>query len=149
MSLLSQLSPDPKSKKKSIRVGRGRSSKRGSTSGKGHKGQKARSGFSLKRGFEGGQMPLSRRLPKFGFNNKNFKTSYEIVNIKQLEKAFKDKQEVSSESLKKKGLILSTKRVKILGSGELKKSLEIKVHKVSRSAQKAIESSGGKVQVIS
>ena len=149
MSLLSELKPLKGSRKVGVRRGRGRGSNAGGTSGKGHKGQRARSGFSLRRGFEGGQMPLYRRLPKFGFNNKNFRTFFEFVNLGTLEKHFDGKQEVTPESLKEKGLVQNTAQVKVLAKGKLTKPLQIKVHKVSASAKKSIESAGGKVEVIS
>ena len=145
MNLLSELRPKSGSTHKKHRVGRGHGSGWGKTSGKGHKGQKARAGAPIRRGFEGGQTPLQIRLPKFGFTNGKFKKVYEIVNLNQLEKF---EGEVNPELLKEKGVIHKTKRVKILGNGEIKKALNIKAHKFSESAKKAIESAGGTIEVI-
>lgn len=142
MSLLKELAPAAGSKHYPKRIGRGLGSGMGGTSTKGGKGQTARSGGKIRRGFEGGQTPLIRRLPKFGFNNKNFEVNYEIVNLAQLSKM---KGEVNPETLKKAGLI-SGKLVKILGKGDLKISLSVKAHRFSESAKKAIESAGGKVE---
>ena len=145
MSLLSELKPKEGSTHKKRRIGRGHSSGWGKTSGKGHKGQKARAGAPIRRGFEGGQTPLHIRLPKFGFTNGQFKKVYEIVNLNQLEKF---EGEVNPETLKTGGVIHKTKRVKILGNGEIKKALTVKAHKFSETAKKAIEAAGGTVEVI-
>lgn len=144
MSLLSQLSPAKGSKHARKRVGRGIGSGLGGFSGKGGKGQTQRSGGSIRRGFEGGQTPLHRRLPKFGFTNVAFATETEIVNLGRLEKLT---GEVNPETLKKAGLIHGT-RVKILGNGEIKKALTVKAHAFSESAKKAIEAAGGKVEIL-
>lgn len=144
MSLLSNLKPKRGSTGYRKRVGRGIGSGLGGTSGKGHKGQKARAGGRVRWGFEGGQTPLMRRLPKFGFSNVNFATEYDILNIGQLERFDK---EVSPETLEAAGL-LRVGRVKILGQGELKKALTVKAHKFSAKAKEAIEKAGGKVEVI-
>ncbi len=145
MSLLESLRPKSGSVKKERRVGRGDSSGWGGTAGKGHKGQKARSGGSIKRGFEGGQTSLVRRLPKFGFTNNQFKTTYEVVNLDQLEKM---SGEITPDSLKAMGFKSKSGLFKVLGRGELKKSLTIKVHKASESAKKAIEAAGGTIEII-
>jgi len=145
MSLLSELKPKEGSTHKKRRIGRGHSSGWGKTSGKGHKGQKARAGAPIRRGFEGGQTPLHIRLPKFGFTNGKFKKVFEIVNLNQLEKF---DGEVNPETLKAGGVTHKTNRVKILGNGEIKKALNIKAHKFSESAKKAIESAGGTIEVI-
>ncbi len=145
MNLLSDLKPNTGSTHKKRRVGRGHSSGWGKTAGKGHKGQKARAGAPIRRGFEGGQTPLQIRLPKFGFTNGRFKKVYEIVNLNQLAKF---DSEVNPETLKEKGVIHQTKRVKILGNGEISKSLTVKAHKFSESAKKAIEAAGGTIEVI-
>ncbi len=145
MSLLSQLSPKKGSVKNSKRVGRGSGSGTGKTSGKGHKGQKARSGGGIRWGFEGGQNPLARRLPKFGFNNKKFETKYAIFNIEQFS-GFTG--EVSPEFLREKGFIKKGERVKILGNGKIETSVSFKAHKFSASAKKAIEQAGGTTEVI-
>lgn len=144
MSLLSTLHPKSGATHKKKRIGRGNGSGLGGTAGKGHKGQKARAGGSILRGFEGGQMPLARRLPKFGFSNANFKKVYEIVNLKDLEGLTGD---VTPEVLQSKGLV-NKGPVKILGQGEIKSALNIKAHKFSKTAKAAIEAAGGKVEVI-
>ena len=145
MSLLSKLSRPAGSRKTKKRLGRGKGSGKGGTSGKGHKGQKARKGVSIKSGFEGGTMSLSRRLPKFDFTNARFKTNYRIINLMTLQKF---SGEVNPEVLSKKGLIRKNDKVKILGQGELKKSLIVKAHKFSKKAKKQIESQGGQAQVL-
>lgn len=144
MSLLSSLAPAAGSKHYQKRLGRGRGSGLGQTAGKGHKGQLARSGGKVRRGFEGGQTPLHRRLPKFGFNNTKFETVYAIVNLSQLEKLTGT---VTPESLKEAGIVRQAP-VKILGNGKLTKSLTVKAHKFSESAKSAIEAAGGKTEVI-
>ncbi|MDG1668136.1 MAG: 50S ribosomal protein L15 [Opitutae bacterium] len=126
------------------RLGRGEGSGHGKTSGKGHKGQKARSGGGIRIGFEGGQMPLYRKLPRRGFNNFNFKVSYQLVNVGQLEKLEGD--EVSRKTLIKAGLIRDNKQgVKLLGDGEVSKAFTVTVCKVSGSAKSKIEAAGGKI----
>lgn len=133
--------------KKRKRIGRGGS--RGGTSGKGNKGQKARTGGASKvrTSFEGGQMPLVRRLPKRGFNNKPFQIAIEIVNIGDLEKFFNEGQEITRELLVERGLINGKKGslLKVLGDGSLSKKFIIHADAVSESASKAIEKSGGKI----
>lgn len=143
MSLLSQLAPKDGAKHYSKRVGRGRGSGLGQTAGMGNKGQIQRSGGRVRRGFEGGQTPLSRRLPKFGFNN-FFRVEYSVVNIAQLNKL---DGTVGPEELLKAGLIHRLP-VKILGQGEIKKSLTVKAHKFSGKAKELIEKAGGKIEVI-
>ncbi len=144
MNILSTLRPKKGSTHNTKRLGRGRGSGKGGTSGKGDKGQKARKSGNIRRGFEGGQMPVHRRSPKFGFKNTLFTTRYEVVNLGQLEKM---SGEVTPESLKAAGLI-KYGPVKILGQGTLTKNLTVKVHKFSESAKNAIEKAGGKVEVI-
>ena len=144
MSVLGTLKPKRGSIQGSKRIGRGRGSGKGGTAAKGHKGQKARSGAPIPRGFEGGQTPMARRLPKFGFTNAQFKKTYDVVNIGQLNRFEGD---VTPETLKLAGLVNSGP-VKILARGELKKALNIKAHKVSEKAKTAIESAGGKIEVI-
>lgn len=144
MSLLSQLSPAKGSKHAPKRIGRGIGSGLGGTSTKGHKGQLARTGGKVRRGFEGGQTPLHRRLPKFGFSNAAFANRFEIVNLSQL---VNFTGEVNPEKLHEAGLI-NKGPVKILGNGELKVALTIKAHKFSEGAKKAIEAAGGKTEVI-
>jgi large subunit ribosomal protein L15 len=144
---LSELKSPAGSNKNKKRVGRGIGSGHGKTSTRGHKGQKARSGGGTRPGFEGGQMPLQRRLPKRGFNN-IFRKEYVIINVKDLNR-FEDGTEVTPEVLLQAGLIKSLKeKVKILGDGELEKKLVLKVNKVSQQAQEKVTAKGGKVEVI-
>lgn len=144
MSLLAELSPTKGSTHYRKRVGRGIGSGLGGYSGKGGKGQTQRSGGSIRRGFEGGQTPLHRRLPKFGFTNAAFANNFEIVNIGKL---VDFKGEVSPETMKANGFISGVK-LKILAQGELKTALKVKAHKVSEAAKKAIEAAGGSVEII-
>lgn len=140
---LHTLKPRPGSKHRVKRLGCGESSGHGKTSGKGHKGQKARSGGSIRLGFEGGQMPLIRRMPKRGFNNSNFKTRFAVVNLDTLN-AFDNGATVDEQTLLAAGIIRRPyDAVKILGSGELKKKLTIVANKASESAKAAIEKAGG------
>ena len=126
------------------RLGRGEGSGHGKTSGKGHKGQKARSGGGIRIGFEGGQMPLYRKLPRRGFNNKNFKISYQLVNVGHLDKLEGDT--VNRETLISAGLIRDNDQgVKLLGDGEVSKAFTVDVDKVSGSAKTKIEAAGGKL----
>lgn len=135
------------SRKDGFRLGRGQGSGNGKTSGKGNKGQKARSGGMGKLGFEGGQTPLARRLPKRGFTNYTRK-EYAVVNLDQLNK-FADGTEVTVELLKSCGIVKDLKNgVKILGEGELEKKLVVKANKFSKSAVAMIEKAGGKAEVI-
>ena len=145
---LSNLHPAEGSKHSdSFRRGRGHASGNGKTAGKGHKGQKARSG-APRPGFEGGQMPLARRLPKVGFNN-IFATQYAIVNVADLEAAFEAGAVVNTEALKVKSLVKKTlDGVKILGNGELTKALTVKAAAYSASAKEKIEKAGGKAEVM-
>lgn len=144
MSLLSNLKPAKGSTFSRKRVGRGIGSGLGGTAGKGHKGQKARTGGRVRWGFEGGQTPLMRRLPKFGFSNVNFETKYDVFNLTQLEQF---NGEVTPEMLEAAGL-LRYGRIKILGGGALKKALTVKAHKFSAGAKEAIEKAGGKAEII-
>jgi large subunit ribosomal protein L15 len=144
---LEELKSPPGANKRVKRVGRGTGSGHGKTSTRGHKGQKARSGGGVRPGFEGGQMPLQRRLPKRGFTN-IFKKEYAIVNVEDLN-IFLDNTEVTPELLQEAGLINKYKDgIKILGDGELEKKLVVKAHKVSRQAEEKITARGGKVEVI-
>lgn len=146
---LHTLKPRPGSKHRVKRLGCGESSGHGKTSGKGHKGQKARSGGSIRLGFEGGQMPLIRRLPKRGFNNAAFKTSYAVVNLDALNQ-FENGATVDEKALLESKLIRGNYHgVKILGTGELKKKLTITADKVSASAREKIEKAGGSVALVS
>jgi large subunit ribosomal protein L15 len=129
------------------RVGRGMSSGNGKTSGRGHKGQKARSGGGTRLGFEGGQMPLFQRLPKRGFTNIHRK-EFAIVNLDALNR-FEEGTEITPELLLEQGVISKTKAgIKILGNGTVEKKLTVKAHKFSASAKEAIETAGGKTEVI-
>jgi large subunit ribosomal protein L15 len=144
---LHELKPAPGSQKRRKIVGRGRGSGLGTTAGRGGKGQTARTGASIPAWFEGGQMPLIRRLPKRGFTN-IFKQHYAIINIETLER-FEPGQEVTPDLLVSKGLVRSRHDgVKVLGTGALTKALTVYAHKFSRSAAAKIAAAGGKVQVI-
>jgi len=130
------------------RLGRGPGSGLGKTAGRGHKGQNSRSGSSMPLTFEGGQMPLFRRLPKRGFNNANFETKYQIVNVSDFDR-FEDGATVNAETLKAKGLITSaTDLVKILGTGEVSRKLTVLANKFSKSASEKIQAAGGSVEVV-
>ena len=130
------------------RVGRGIGSGLGKTSGKGHKGQNARNGGGVRQGFEGGQLPLFRRLPKRGFTNAMFKTEYAVINLSDLNK-FEDGATVSPELLKEMGLVKKQlDGIKVLGNGKLEKKLVVKAHKFSNVAKEQIEKLGGKAEVI-
>ena len=144
---LEELKPALGSRQKPKRVGRGPGSGLGKTSGKGHKGQLARSGGGKRPGFEGGQMPLTRRVPKRGFKNP-FRKEYAIINLGSLER-FDGKEPVTPDALKAVGLIAgSATAIKILGEGEIKKALTIRAHKFSRSAVQKIQAHGGKAEVL-
>lgn len=143
---LSNLHPAKNSRKDKKRVGRGPGSGRGKTAGRGNKGQKSISGFSQKRGFEGGQMPLHRRVPKRGFTN-IFRKEYRELNLSRLEKLAKKK--ITPKELFEAGLIKrQSEPVKILGQGKISSPLIIHAHRFSRSAQKKIEEAGGKAVLI-
>ena len=143
---LSNLRAPRKANENKKRVGRGMGSGMGKTSTRGHKGQGSRSGSSLMRGFEGGQMPLHRRLPKRGFTN-IFKIEYEVVNVERL--AGLSETEITPAVLRKAGVVTSkTTLVKVLGQGELSKALTVHAHKISKSAQEKIEKAGGKINVL-
>ena len=145
---LHELNPSEGAFKTRKRVGRGPGSGLGKTSGKGHKGQNARSGGGVRPGFEGGQLPLFRRLPKRGFSNAMFKTEYATINVSDLEK-FEDGAVVTPELLKEMGILKKQLAgVKVLGNGELTKKLTVKAHKFSSSAIEKIEAIGGKAEVI-
>ncbi len=147
MLKLHDLRPAAGSRHKKKRVGRGPASGCGKTAGRGHKGQKSRSGYSMRRGFEGGQMPLVRRVPKRGFNNPT-RVEYTILNVEQLNR-FADGTVVNPEFLKDKGLFKRrTIGLKILGDGELTASLTVQANKFTRTAMKKIEAASGKVEVL-
>ncbi len=142
--LLSELKPSKGSRKRKKIVGRGPGSGHGKTSCRGHKGQKSRSGYSRKRGSEGGQMPLYRRLPKKGFNNP-FKQEFAIINVEDLN-VFEDGSEIKPENLVEKGIIKNTKYpVKVLGNGEIKISCKVYASKFSKKAEEKIKAKGGEI----
>lgn len=144
---LHELQPNEGSRAKRKRVGRGMASGHGKTSGRGHKGQQARSGGGVRPGFEGGQTPLFQRLPKRGFTNVNRK-EYAIVNVETLNR-FEDNAEVTPETLIEAGIVRNKNLdVKILGNGKLEKKLTVKAHKFSTAAVEAIEAAGGNTEVI-
>jgi large subunit ribosomal protein L15 len=143
---LHNLKPRPGAKHRTKRLGAGESSGHGKTSGRGGKGQTARSGGSVRLGFEGGQMPLLRRIPKRGFNNANFRTRYVIVNVEQLN-AFDDGVTVTGETLVERGVVDRLfEGVKVLGNGELKKKLTVKAQRFSASAREKITKAGGQCE---
>jgi large subunit ribosomal protein L15 len=145
---LNTLRPAPGAKRPRKRVGRGPGSGNGKTAGRGHKGQKSRTGYSRRYGFEGGQMPLVRRLPKRGFTN-IFRVEYQVVNLRDLERVFVDDDKVSLELMVERGLIGNLKRpVKILAEGTLTRKLTVQAHKFSKSAQAGIEAAGGSCEVV-
>jgi len=143
---LSSLHPAAGANKERKRLGRGPGSGLGKTSGKGHKGKGARSGGNTPPGYEGGQMPLSRRLPKRGFRNL-FRTEYEVVNLKSLEK-FSTGTIVDVAALQNSGLVRGKKKVKVLADGELSKILTVKVHAFSEKAREKITALGGSIEVV-
>ena len=142
---LNNIKPAKGSTHSSKRIGRGQGSGKGGTAGKGHNGQQARSGYSQKIGFEGGQMPLQRRLPKFGFTNINRK-EYRAINVDTLQILADNKNitEITREVLIENGLAKKTEIVKIMGRGELKTGISISAHKFTKSAEEAISKAGGK-----
>ncbi len=144
---LNELSPAPGSVREAKRIGRGHGSGHGKTAGKGHKGQKARAGRGFRAGFEGGQMPLQRRVPKRGFNN-IFAAKAVAINVGSL-KVFEDGAVVDAQALKAAGIVDNIENgVKILGNGNIDKKLTVKVSAFSESAKAKIEAAGGKVEVI-
>jgi large subunit ribosomal protein L15 len=142
---LNEVGPDKGTRKRRRRIGRGEGSGRGGTAGKGTKGQNARSGGGVHLGFEGGQMPLHRRVPKRGFTNV-FKKRYEIINIKDLS-SFQSGDTVDRDALLKEGLVRKKGAVKLLGVGDISYSLTIRLDKVSQGARQKIESAGGTVEM--
>ena len=142
---LSNIRAPKKANENKKRVGRGMGSGMGKTSTRGHKGQRSRSGSSMMRGFEGGQMPQHRRVPKRGFTN-IFREEYNIVNLEKL--ADLGESTINPEILRKAGVISTKRRVKILGDGELKSSITVQAHKFSKSAQEKITKAGGKFEIL-
>jgi len=145
---LSNLRPPKGAKHKKTRVGRGQGSGNGKTAGRGHKGAKSRSGFHYKRGFEGGQMPLHRRVPKRGFHN-HFRVEYEVVNLDLLAAKFDAGTVVTPELLREQGLVAGGKApVKILARGDISKKLTVRAHKFSGKAAEKLAAAGGNAEVI-
>lgn len=147
---LHQLAPAAGSIRKRKRIGRGEGSGRGGTATKGHKGDKSRSGYFRRPGFEGGQMPIHRRTPKFGFKNP-FRITYAIVNLTQLERLLSknpDITEVTPQLLQSKGVVKKAIPIKILGQGSLSKAITVSAHKFSKSAKEKIEQAGGRTIVL-
>ncbi len=144
---LSNIRPPKGARHRKVRVGRGIGSKLGKTAGRGNKGQNSRSGFSRRPGFEGGQMPLRRRIPKRGFNNP-FGTEFAVVNVETLN-AFAAGDAVTPDALRARGMVRQARaRVKILGDGELKVALNVSAHAFSKSAQEKITAAGGKAETL-
>ncbi len=144
---LHNLQPTPGAKHRRKRLGCGESSGLGKTSGRGHKGQKSRSGGGVRPGFEGGQMPLHRRLPKKGFSNLKFRDKIAIVNVSQLNQIFADGATVDEAALREAGLVKGRcDAVKVLGQGDLERNLKVVADKVSASAREKIEKAGGSVE---
>jgi large subunit ribosomal protein L15 len=144
---LSNLRPPKGATHSKKRIGRGQGSGQGVQAGRGHKGAKSRSGFHHKRGFEGGQMPLHRRVPKRGFNN-IFRVEFEVVNLDTLEERFDAGSEITIDMLRERGLVGRTGRVKVLARGELSKALTVHAHKFSGKAAESIAAAGGRVEVV-
>ncbi|MBC6399542.1 MAG: 50S ribosomal protein L15 [Ekhidna sp.] len=146
---LESLKPAEGSIKNRKRVGRGQGSGRGGTSTRGHKGAQSRSGYSRKTGFEGGQMPLQRRIPKFGFKNNN-KVVSKPINLDDLQKIVDAKKlkEVTPEILRRNGLASKKDQIKVLGRGEITTNIKVTAHKFSDSAKEAIEKAGGSIMII-
>lgn len=143
---LSELHPPAGQKHKRKRVGRGPGSGLGKTAGRGEKGQKSRSGYSRRLGFEGGQMPLVRRVPKRGFNN-IFRKEFAVINLERLDAL--EGARFSPESLLQAGVIKNLRSgLKVLGDGEIKRAIEVSAHRVSKSAREKIEAAGGKVELL-
>ena len=145
---LDKLKPAEGSKKKHFRVGRGQGSGNGKTAGRGHKGAQSRSGFKFKRGFEGGQMPLHRRVPKRGFTN-IFRTEFAVVNVDRITEVFEAGAVVTPELLHEKGLVPGgAPKVKVLARGDVAKALTVKAHKFSGKAAEKIAAAGGTTEVL-
>jgi large subunit ribosomal protein L15 len=144
---LSKLRPPAGATHSKKRVGRGQGSGNGKTAGRGHKGAKSRSGFTHKRGFEGGQMPLHRRVPKRGFHNP-FRKEYEVVNLDTLAERFESGVEITPDVLREHGLVGRTGPVKVLARGDIAKALTIRAHKFSGKAAEKIQAAGGKAELL-
>ncbi len=145
---INEIRPNEGATRRKIRVGRGPGSGKGKTAGRGHKGQKSRSGYSRRFGFEGGQMPLIRRLPKRGFSNYPFKKEYVGINLTMLA-LFENQDVITVEDFINKGIVKDIKDgIKILGNGEINRPVTVKAHKFSKSAREKIEKAGGKCEVL-
>ena len=144
---LSNLKPAERSRFEKKRVGRGQGSGNGKTAGRGHKGAQSRSGFKFKRGFEGGQMPLHRRLPKRGFHNP-FRIEYAVVNLDTLAERFDEGTIVTPELLRERGLVTGSGLVKVLARGDVGKALTVRAHKFSGKAAEKIAAAGGTAEVL-
>ena len=143
---LHEIYPFPEERKTRKRVGRGSGSGLGCTSGKGNKGQNARAGGGVRPGFEGGQMPLQRRLPKHGFKNALFKVTYSVVNLGRLVEAFEGKTEITLEDIYARGLAAFGTPVKVLSNGEVSAALTVEAHRFSKAAAEKIKAAGGQVK---
>ena len=143
---LHDLYPFPEERKNRKRIGRGSGSGWGCTAGKGNKGQNARAGGGVRPGFEGGQMPLQRRLPKRGFSNYPFKAEYAVINLDRLQAAFGDKHDISLDDIYARGLCPFGAPVKILGSGDVSAALKVEAHKFSKSAVDKLQQAGGEAR---
>jgi large subunit ribosomal protein L15 len=144
---LSNLKPSEGSKKNKKRVGRGHGTGQGTQAGRGHKGAQSRSGYKRKRGFEGGQMPLHRRVPKRGFHNE-FRIEYAVVNLDTLANRFDAGTVITPELLREQGLIKSRQRIKVLARGDIAKKLTVKAHKFSGKAAEKIAAAGGATELL-
>jgi large subunit ribosomal protein L15 len=144
---LSNLKPPKGAKHSKKRVGRGQGSGNGKTAGRGHKGAKSRSGFKFKRGFEGGQMPLHRRIPKRGFHNP-FRIEFEVVNLDTLSERFETGTVITPETLQAAGLVTGNSPVKVLARGDMSKALTVRVHKFSGKAAEKIAAAGGQAEAL-
>ena len=144
---LSNLKPSEGSKKNKKRVGRGHGTGQGTQAGRGHKGAQSRSGYKFKRGFEGGQMPLHRRIPKRGFHNP-FRTEYVVVNLDAIAERFDADTVVTPELLRERGLVRSGGKIKVLARGEVSKKLTVRAHKFSGKAAEKIAAAGGAAESI-
>ena len=145
---LHELFPFKEERKQRRRIGRGSGSGWGKTAAKGHKGQNARSGGGVRPGFEGGQMPLARRLPKRGFSNAKFKAVYDVINLDRLVEAFEGQNKISLEDIYARGLAKNGAAVKILGRGEVSAALTIEAHKFTASALEKIQNAGGEAKAL-
>ncbi len=145
---LSNLEPTPGARRRRVRLGMGEGSGTGQTATRGQKGQRSRSGDGKLVGFEGGQTPLLRRIPKRGFTNGMFKVTYQLVDLETLERVFKNKSEIGVEDLRMHRLVKGKRPVKILGDGELSRKLKVSAHAFSAGAKSKIEKAGGSAEVV-